>query len=236
MTTWSLQQVRMESVRDTFKNLDSGKQDKILETAIDEFAQYGFSLASMNRMVQRLGIAKGSLFQYFGSKEGLFRFVFDNAVELVRRTLRKVKQESTTTDFFERIYRSLLAGIEFIDRYPRVYQIYLKMMFQENFPLRSQFLQQVHLFSAEYLTPMVEDSIARGELRSDLDVTMTVFYLDALMDRFLQAYSVSFLDAGAGFYQASRDEVQQRAREFVRMLRQGLGAPIQRSNTISQGC
>ena len=31
---------------------------------------------------------------------------------------------------------------------------------------------------------------------------MAVFMLDALMDRFLQAYCVPFLDAGAGIYQA----------------------------------
>jgi hypothetical protein len=64
---------------------------------------------------------------------------------------------------------------------------------------------------------------------------MTVFYLDAVMDRFLQAYSVSFLDAGAGFYQASGSEMQRRAQEFVRMLRQGLGAPSLQSETQAQG-
>jgi TetR/AcrR family transcriptional regulator len=225
----------MESVRNTFKNLDSGKRGKVLDAAVDEFAQYGFNSASMNRIVQRLGIAKGSLFQYFGNKEGLFRFVFDYAVDLVRRSLRQVKQDSDDGDFFERIYRSLLAGIEFIDRHPQIYQIYLKMLFQENFPLRAQLLQQVHLFSAEYLTPLVEGGIARGELRPDLDVAMTAFYLDALMDRFLQAYCISFLDAGAGFYQATHSQLQHRAREFVRMLRHGLGSQAATQGTFPQG-
>ncbi|HAA05049.1 MAG TPA: TetR/AcrR family transcriptional regulator [Syntrophobacteraceae bacterium] len=215
----------MEPVRDTFKNLDSGKQDKVIDAAVEEFAQYGFNSASMNRIVQRLGIAKGSLFQYFGSKEGLFRFVFDHAVDMVRQSLRSVKQQDADGDFFDRIYRSLLAGIEFIDRHPRVYQIYLKMLFQENFPVRAQFLQQVRLFSAEYLISLVQAGIAKGELRPELDVTLTVFYLDALMDRFLQAYFVSFLDAGSGFYQASQDQLMHRARELVRMLRFGLASP-----------
>jgi TetR/AcrR family transcriptional regulator len=218
-------------VRNTFKNLDSGKRGKVLDAAVDEFAEYGFGSASMNRIVQRLGIAKGSLFQYFGSKEGLFRFVFEHAVDLVRQSLRQVKRESDDGDFFERIYRSLLAGIDFIDRHPRVYQIYLKMLFQENFPVRAQFLQQVRLFSVEYLTPLVEHGIAHGELRPDLDVAMTAFYLDALMDRFLQAYCVSYVDAGTGFYQASPEQLQHRAREFVRLLRQGLG-----SQALSQSC
>jgi len=208
--------------RDIFSRLNSSKQARVLDAAIDEFAEQGFSLASMNRVVQRGGIAKGSLFQYFGSKEGLFRFIFDHAVELVRKSLRQVKQETASADFFERISQSLLTGIHFITRHPRIYQIYLKMIFQENFPLRSQFLQQVHLFSADYLKPLVEGGIARGELRADLNVDLTVFFLDALMDRFLQAYCVSFLDAGAGIYQALPDELQDKVEEFINLLRYGL--------------
>jgi len=210
--------------RDTFKNLESRKKDRILDSAIEEFADHGFRQASINRIVRDLGIAKGSIFQYFGSKEGLFHFVFDHAVELVRRSLRQVKQETTETDFFERVRRSILAGIQFIRRHPRVYRIYLKMIFQEDFPLRAEFLQQVHLFSGEYLRPLVEAGIARGELRPDLNVEMSVFFLDALMDRFLQAYCVSFLDAGAGLYQADEGEVDKRVDEFIRLLRNGMGS------------
>jgi TetR/AcrR family transcriptional regulator len=210
--------------RDVFKKLESDKQQRILDTAIEEFADQGFKQASVNRMVQKLGIAKGSIFQYFGTKEGLFGFIFDHAVELVRRSLRQVKQETADADFFERIRSSLLQGVRFIDQHPRVYQIYLKMIFQEDFPLRAQFLQKVHLFSAEYLQPLVEAGMSRGELRSDLDIKTTVFFLDALMDRFLQAYSVSFLDAGAGLYRAPAVEIEHRVGELVNLLRYGLGS------------
>ena len=210
--------------RETFKNLESDKQQRILDTAVDEFSSHGFRQASVNRIVQRLGIAKGSIFQYFGTKEGLFQVIFDHAVELVRRSLRQVKQQTVETDFFERIRRSLIAGVDFIDHHPAVYKIYLKMVFQEDFPLRAEFLQQVHLFSAEYLRPIVESGVARGELRSDLDIDAAVFFLDALMDRFLQAYCVSFLDAGSGLYQAPKDVMEKRVEGFVQLLRRGMGA------------
>ncbi|MCU0589435.1 MAG: TetR/AcrR family transcriptional regulator [Syntrophobacteraceae bacterium] len=210
--------------REVFKKLESDKRQRIFDAAIDEFADQGYKQASVNRMVQRLGIAKGSMFQYFGTKEGLFGFIFDQAVELVRRTLRQVKKDTAEADFFERIRRSLIQGVRFIDEHPRVYQVYLKMIFQEDFPLRAQFLQKVHLFSAEYLQPMVEAGMARGELRGDLDVKSTVFFLDALMDRFLQAYSVSFLDAGAGFYRAPASEIELRAGDLVSLLRHGLAS------------
>jgi len=210
--------------RETFKNLESDKQQRIMDTAVDEFSSHGFRQASVNRMVQKLGIAKGSMFQYFGTKEGLFHVVFDHAVELVRRSLRQAKQHTVETDFFERIRQSLIAGVDFIDRHPKVYKIYLKMVFQEDFPLRAEFLQQVHLFSAEYLRPVVESGMARGELRSDLDIDAAVFFLDALLDRFLQAYCISFLDAGSGLYQASKGEMEKRVEEFIQLLKRGMGA------------
>lgn len=209
--------------RDIFNKLDDAKKSKILDAAVEEFSLHGFRQASVNRMVERIGIAKGSLFQYFGTKEGLFKVIFNYAVELVRQSLRQVKQETADADFFERIRKSTLAGARFIKRHPRIYRIYLKMIFQEDFPLRAEFLQQVHLFSAEYLRPIVEAGVARGELRPDMDVDMTVFMLDALMDRFLQAYCVPFLDAGAGIYQAQEAQLERQVDEFIKMLRLGIG-------------
>ncbi len=221
--------------RETFNKLESEKKQRIIDTAIDEFAYQGFRQASVNRMVQKLGIAKGSIFQYFGTKEGLFGVIFDHAVNLVRRSLRKVKAETSDAGFFERIRRSLLAGIHFIEEHPRIFQIYLKMMFQEDFPLRTEFLQQVHLFSAEYLKPLIEAGVKTGELREDLDIEMTVFFLDALMDRFLQAYCVSFLDAGAGLYQASPKEIESRVDEVIRLLEQGIGMRNTDTARVSDG-
>lgn len=211
-------------VQQTFKNLENDKQQRILETAIEEFAAHGFRQASMNRMVQKLAIAKGSLFQYFVNKEGLFKVIFDYAVDLVRQSLRQVKHETAADDFFRRIRRSLLAGILFIQHHPKIYRIYLKMIFQEDFPLRAEFLQQVHLFSSEYLRPLVEKGIVDGDLRPDLDVDMAVFFLDALMDRFLQAYCVSFLDAGLGLYDASNAAIQQYVDAFIEIVRKGMSA------------
>jgi len=44
------------------------------------------------------------------------------------------------------------------------------------------------------------------------------------MDRFLQAYCVPFLDAGARIYQAPRDELERKTDEFIKLLRIGMGA------------
>jgi len=210
--------------RPTFTKLAAGKQDRILDAAIDEFSRWGYEKASINRMVGRLGIAKGSIFQYFGSKKNLYFHIFEHAVSLVRRRLKRVKAETEGDDFFVRLAKSLQAGIQFIRHHPRIYQIYLKMLFQEDFPFRADLLRTIRLFSMDYLRPMIETGIRRGELRRDLDPEMAAFFLDAVLDRFLQAYCVAYMDSGLGLFQANEEVIEARIEDCVEMVRLGMAA------------
>jgi AcrR family transcriptional regulator len=207
---------------EVFSKLDPQKKMRILDAAMDEFSENGYQGASVNRMVRRLGIAKGSIFSYFGSKDGLFEYVFERAVNLFAGSLRRVRDTSRDRDVFYRIRQSLEAGVRFIDNNPRIYRIYLKMMFQENFPGRERFLSTARLYSAKYLRPLVVQGQERGELRSELDPDWVVFFLDALMDRFLQAYAVPYMDSGTSLYNACPEELAGRLDELMEIVRQGL--------------
>jgi len=205
-----------------FLRLNDAKREKILDGAVEEFSRHGFRQASLNRLAQSLGISKGSLFQYFGNKEGLFLYIFDHAVALVRKRLAQVKQDTAEKDFYEKIRESLLAGVDFIRRYPHVYRIYLKMLFQEDFPLRNELLQRLRFFFAEYLRPIVLRGLAEGQIRSDMDPDFVIFFLDAVMDRFLQAHCVSFMDGGTGLYEGSQDATARAVDQFIKLLKNGL--------------
>ncbi len=54
------------TARQTFLNLPETKRRRITDVAVKEFAAQGYAGASINRMIDRLQIAKGSIFQYFG--------------------------------------------------------------------------------------------------------------------------------------------------------------------------
>lgn len=124
----------MTSIQKTFENLPDEKRKRVLTEATREFAEHGYHQASVNRIVGRLGIAKGSLFKYFGNKQGLFEYLFGHAVSQFKKPLKAIRDKNSDKDFFERIEMSLLAGVDFITAHPLVYRIYLKMLFQENFP------------------------------------------------------------------------------------------------------
>jgi len=59
----------------SFRQLSEERQNSILSSARTEFATKGFARASTNAIVQACGIAKGSLFNYFDGKDGLFLYL-----------------------------------------------------------------------------------------------------------------------------------------------------------------
>src|SRR6476620_5584538 len=56
------------------------KRARILETSMRHFAERGYQAARIEDIASELSIAKGSVFQHFGSKEGLFLAAYQKAV------------------------------------------------------------------------------------------------------------------------------------------------------------
>src|ERR1700733_5556594 len=57
------------------------KRGRIVEVAIRHFAERGYSAARVEDIAAQLGIAKGSVFQHFKSKDGLFFEAYKKAVQ-----------------------------------------------------------------------------------------------------------------------------------------------------------
>ena len=55
------------------------KRSRIIDAAMQHFAENGYNAARVGDIAAVLGIAKGSIFQHFGSKDGLFFEVYKRA-------------------------------------------------------------------------------------------------------------------------------------------------------------
>lgn len=71
----------------TFERLDERKRDAITAAALRQFADHDFALASVSRIVAELGIAKGSIYQYFADKADLHAYVVAVAESRMRDAL-----------------------------------------------------------------------------------------------------------------------------------------------------
>jgi TetR/AcrR family transcriptional regulator len=213
-----------EAALSTFRHLPPDKQERVLTAALAEFADQGYHQASLNRVVAQAGIAKGSLYQYFPNKEGIFAYIFQYALKVVRRTLTAVKEGTLEENFFVRLEKSLLAGVAFSREHPRIFSLYLKLQLDKNVPFREEFLAAVRRHATEYFASLVRRAQSRGELRPGVPWDATLFLLDAVFDRFLQAVAVPALDVTLGLHQATDAAIQKHIREIISLLKEGLMA------------
>ncbi|MCS6902042.1 MAG: TetR/AcrR family transcriptional regulator [Myxococcales bacterium] len=63
-----------------FQGLEEERRRAILGAAAEEFGERGFTGASYNRIIERLGLSKGAMYYYFANKDDLFETVLETAL------------------------------------------------------------------------------------------------------------------------------------------------------------
>ena len=208
--------------KNTFLNLPPEKQNFIVREAVREFAANGYKQASLNTMVKRLGIAKGSLYQYFDNKEALFLYVFDQFTDSVKKMVKESIGSTPDSGFFEHVKRVLWTGVQFIDSQTDYFLIYLKVLFEHDIPHREGLIEKVRLFSTEYFGPICQVDQRLGKIRDDVPLEIIIFMLDATMDRFLQAYAMPYLDGGLGLAKKNKEALSREIDMIIAVLQDGL--------------
>jgi len=169
----------------TFDNLSPEKRDLILREAVREFADHGYRQASVNRIVERTGIAKGSLYQYFANKEALFLYVFGRFAELIKATVREAAGVGAG-DVFTGLGQVMQAGERFVVGHPDYFRLYLKLSTDDTIPHRSQLLGRLRLFPAEFFAPLLAEGQRQGTIRLDVTLASMLFLIEGAIERFLQ--------------------------------------------------
>lgn len=104
-----------------FLALPEHKQVKIRNAALSCFAKFGYEKASIRDIAIAAGISKASLFQYFGTKQALYEYLFhyckDNMTQAYDRKLLDGNR-----DFFDRIWAASMMKVENLKQNPYVSQ------------------------------------------------------------------------------------------------------------------
>ncbi len=199
------------------------KRFRIVEVAMKYFAEYGYEAARVSDMADELGIAKGSIFQHFGSKDRLFFEVYKKAARSFSPYL-KVPAEVRQGGFFE-ILRYWLARTEHFIREDWIpYRIYLLGNYGTNLALKRDINRFITSEDPYGRIEFVRWGLQRGELRKDLDVEVIVSILDWMVERFQDALVTEELDPGlfrrAG---AAPEKKEARINQFLDILRRAIG-------------
>ena len=107
-------------MNDKFWDLKKEKQDRMINAALMVFAKYGYYHASTDEIVKEANISKGLLFHYFGSKIGMYAFLYDYATRFVTLELT-ANVEKNETDYFKLYNQILSAKVAAIAQYPYIF-------------------------------------------------------------------------------------------------------------------
>ena len=65
-------------------------RDRIVQSAIECFSEYGFDRSRMDDIAQRADLSKGTLYLYFKSKEDLFYAICENNLKVIKEQLSRI--------------------------------------------------------------------------------------------------------------------------------------------------
>jgi AcrR family transcriptional regulator len=199
------------------------KRQLIVDAAMRHFADHGYQGARVEDIATELGIAKGSIFQHFGSKAGLFLEVYKRAVSQLPAWL-DAPTEVLDTGFFETV-RYWFGNTEHLISEDWVAsRIALIGTYTTDLDMKRD-INRFLVSEDPYGTlEFVEWGQGRGEVRDDLDLETIVSMIDWLSSSLQDALVTEELDPGL-FHRWQHQPERQRLRveHFAILLESAIG-------------
>lgn len=208
---------------DSFERISEEKRNRILSTAISEFANRGFTSANTNTIAQKAGISVGSLYKYFETKEDFFLTVVDHGITQLEKTLESVL--SMDLDLFGKIEKI----IRIIQTHSRINQdiirLYNEMTTESNYELITRLSGELESLSAKCYIEMINLAKKEGTIASDVDSNLSAFLLDNIFMTLQFSYSTVYYKERMKIYLGEDifDKDEDVVTGVMRVIRRALG-------------
>jgi AcrR family transcriptional regulator len=195
------------------------RRDRIVEVAMRHFAEHGYRGTRVEDIAGEVGVAKGTVFLDFSSKEGLFLASYERAVSLLPAWL-DAPEEIVALGFWATLDWWLERTEEFVDSDPVPHRVAVIGRYDTGLGVRRPIDRFMRSEDPYGTLEFVEFGVGRGEVREDVDAEMIASMLDWLAERFQDALVSEDLDPGLIHRRPERRGM--RIKEFVEVLRRGI--------------
>jgi AcrR family transcriptional regulator len=161
-----------------FGKLPQEKKDRVLAAATDLFAERGFHRTEMDEIARQAGVSKGSLYNYFKSKDELFLYICNTGIQGFRETVWR--EISPHLDIYQQVDELFRRQVPLILAHPQNFQIYLNLASSGMRRFADRYTQKGEEFGAQRLKALLEEGRTRGIVRRDLDVSHMAFLIHSL--------------------------------------------------------
>ncbi len=161
--------------KETFLRIEAAKQEKILETAANEFAQHGYHKANINHIAAKAGISIGAMYKYFENKEDLAGATLLNGISVINHLYSAIEE---IDDSFEQIRSIFTNTISLAEKYSDYLKLYLLLFTSDMDEFAEKYAQDIEDVGSNYLKKIIKDGIQKGYIDPNTDVNETVLFLD----------------------------------------------------------
>lgn len=186
------------------------RRNEILNTAEKLFITKGYTKTTVNDILQEIGIAKGTFYHYFKSKEEVMDAVIVRIVKADVEVAKKIASDPTIP-VLEKLFHILTVQA------PKAGGNKEQMIEQFHKPNNAEMHQKSLVQSIVHVTPVLTEVIQQG-------INEKVFLTDypqETMEFLLAAAQVIFDE---GLFEWKQEEAMQRAKAFIVMMELSLGA------------
>jgi len=156
-------------VKENQKREVRDKKEQILLAAVEKFLEKDFYQVTITEIAEMAGVGKGTVYEYFPSKEVLFKESFSYCADLYLQLFRQHLSGSLKVK--QTMHDIVTTHLDLLKDHRKK----LHLLFNER-PLNFQELQSWVLKSRrellEGITGLVSKGIELGEIRGDIDVEM----------------------------------------------------------------
>jgi TetR/AcrR family transcriptional regulator len=197
------------------------RRQRTVDAALVRFAELGYRGVRVEDVAAEVGVAKGTVFLDFGSKEGLFLAVFEHAVSKLPAWL-DAPDEVVVDGFWATLDWWLERTEEFVNSDPVPHRVAVIGRYDTGIAMRGPIERFMRSEDPYGTLEFVEFGIGRAEIRDDVDPEMIASMLDWAAERFQDALVSADLDPGLIHRRPERR--QMRIKEFLEVLRGGIEA------------
>jgi len=214
--------------KDTFLKLSEEKQTRFVEAALKEFSTNNFDLASITQIVKKLGIAKGSVYQYFEDKLDLWLYLKAHC-ENPKITFIQNVNSADFSDFWTYYRQMYKEGIKFDLEQPLCSLFLYRVGFKENSPAVIKHLHSWKKKAFEFFTNVVESEKKKGTFSKKISTPIACHFLLSMSlsvaDLMQNNYKVDFdknIKKGKPLFGKNEKELMAAADELIDLLQKAL--------------
>ncbi|CEJ73104.1 TetR family transcriptional regulator [[Clostridium] sordellii] len=163
----------------TFENLSEEKKLRIINSAIEEFANKGYKRATVDNIVSKAGISKGSIFQYFKNKERLYLYICDYQIKIITDEVFKQK-ENNGNDFFKLYKQAARVKFEILKKNPYIFKFF-KTLYSDDSQVAQKWLENILKNKDQLVLNFIGD-YDKSKFRDDIDIDMAIKTIELTFD------------------------------------------------------